>query len=128
MNWFEGFINLVRTISDILTAGIAITAFSLLLYALTFNLRDRVARSIALIMFCVVIVFSAEALGGIASDANSLEIWLRIQWVGVILLPPTYLHFSDALVETTGRPSRWHKCGCPPSRGPRRWPRDRRCH
>ena len=109
MNWFEGFINLVRTISDILTAGIAITAFSLLLYALTFNLRDRVARSFALIMFCVVIVFSAEALGGIASDANSLEIWLRIQWVGVILLPPTYLHFSDALVETTGRPSRWRR-------------------
>ena len=109
MNWFEGFINLVRTISDILTAGIAITAFSLLLYALTFNLRDRVARSFALIMFCVVIVFSAEALGGITSDANSLEIWLRIQWVGVILLPPTYLHFSDALVETTGRPSRWRR-------------------
>lgn len=109
MNWFEGFINLVRTISDILTAGIAITAFSLLLYALTFNLRDRVARSFALIMFCVVIVFSAEALGGIASEAKSIEFWLRLQWVGVILLPPTYLHFSDALVETTGRPSRWRR-------------------
>lgn len=109
MNWFEGIINLVRTISDILTAGIAITAFSLLLYALTFNLKDRVARSFALILLCVVIVFSAEALGGIASEANSIEIWLRIQWVGVILLPPTYLHFSDALVETTGRPSRWRR-------------------
>jgi hypothetical protein len=109
MNWFEGFINLVRTISDILTAGVAITAFSLLLYALTFNLRDRVARSFALIMFCVVIVFSAEALGGIASEAKSIEFWLRMQWVGVILLPPTYLHFSDALVETTGRPSRWRR-------------------
>lgn len=109
VNWFEGFINLVRTISDILTAGIAITAFSLLLYALTFNLRDRVARSFALILICVVIVFSAEALGGIAQNPNDMEIWLRIQWVGVILLPPTYLHFSDALVETTGRPSRWRR-------------------
>lgn len=109
MNWFEGLINLVRTISDILTAGIAITAFSLLLYALTFNLKDRVARSFALILLCVVIVFTAEALGGIASEVNSIEIWLRIQWVGVILLPPTYLHFSDALVETTGRPSRWRR-------------------
>jgi len=108
-NWFEGFINLVKTISDILTAGIAITAFSLLLYALTFNLRDRVARSFALILLCVVIVFTAESLGGIAENSNDLEIWLRIQWIGVILLPPTYLHFSDALVETTGRPSRWRR-------------------
>ncbi len=109
VNWFEGFIDLVRTISDILTAGIAITAFSLLLYAFAFNLRDRVARSFALILICVVIVFSAEALGGIAGNPADLETWLRIQWVGVILLPPTYLHFSDALVETTGRPSRWRR-------------------
>ncbi|OJX47235.1 MAG: hypothetical protein BGO78_17350 [Chloroflexi bacterium 44-23] len=109
VNLFESFIGLVRTISDILTAGIAITAFSLLLYALTFNLRDRVARSFALIMICVVIVFTAEALGGITQNPSDLEVWLRIQWVGVILLPPTYLHFSDALVATTGRPSRWRR-------------------
>jgi hypothetical protein len=109
INWFEGFINLIKTINAILTAGIAITAFSLFLYALTFNLRDRVAKTFALILLCVVIVFSSEALGGISSSAANLEIWLRIQWVGVILLPPTYLHFSDALVETTGRPSRWRR-------------------
>jgi hypothetical protein len=35
----------LRNLNDLLTAGIAITAFSLLLYALSFNLRDRVARS-----------------------------------------------------------------------------------
>ena len=105
----DGLIDLVRTISEILTAGIAITAFSLLLYALTFNLRDRVARSFAIIMVCVVIVFTAEALGGISNTSSNIETWLRIEWVGVILLPPTYLHFSDALVETTGRPSRWRR-------------------
>jgi len=37
-------ISVVRTISQILTAGIAITAFALLLYSLTFNLKHRVAR------------------------------------------------------------------------------------
>ena len=108
-SWLEGLINLVRTISEILTAGIAITAFSLLLYALTFNLRDRVARSFAIILVCVVIVFTAESLGGISNAVGDIETWLRIEWVGVILLPPTYLHFSDALVETTGRPSRWRR-------------------
>lgn len=108
-NWIDGFINLVRTINDILTAGIAITAFSLLLYALTFNLKDRVARSFAMILICVVIVFTAESLGGIAVDVNNIEFWYKVQWLGIVLLPPTYLHFSDALVATTGRPSRWRR-------------------
>jgi hypothetical protein len=109
VNWIDGFINLVRTINDLLTAGIAITAFSLLLYALTFNLRDRVARSFAMILVCVVVVFLAESLGGIAVDENNIEFWLKFQWLGIVLLPPTYLHFSDALVATTGRPSRWRR-------------------
>lgn len=109
VNWQEGLINLIRTISDILTAGIAITAFSLLLYALTFNLKDRVARSFAAILFCVVIVFTAESLGSIAIHPQEIDAWLRIQWIGIILLPPSYLHFSDALLATTGRPSRWRR-------------------
>ncbi|MDO9088063.1 MAG: histidine kinase N-terminal 7TM domain-containing protein [Anaerolineaceae bacterium] len=109
VNWIDGFINLVRTINDLLTAGIAITAFSILIYALTFNLKDRVARSFAMILVCVVVVFTAESLGGIAVDENNIEFWLKLQWLGIVLLPPTYLHFSDALVATTGRPSRWRR-------------------
>ena len=109
INWFDSLISLVRTINDILTAGIAITAFSLLLYALTFNLKDRVARSFAMILVCVVVVFTAEALGGIAVVDANIEFWLKLQWLGIVLLPPTYSHFSDALVATTGRPSRWRR-------------------
>ncbi len=45
----------LETFSEILTAGIAITGFSLLLYALAFNLRDRVARTFALILIFTVI-------------------------------------------------------------------------
>lgn len=96
----------LRTINELLSAGIAITAFSLLLYALSFNLRDRVARSFAIILFCVVIVFVSEALSSVAQDNRQLEFWLRIQWIGIVILPAAYLHFSDALLATTGRPSR----------------------
>ncbi len=96
----------LETLNQILTAGIAITAFSLLVYALTFNLRHRVARSFAIILFCVVIVFSGDALSSAATAAFDVEFWLRFQWVGIIILPAAYLHFSDALLETTGRPSR----------------------
>ena len=96
----------VRALNSFLAAGIAITAFSLLLYALSFNLRDRIARSFTLILSCVVIVFVGEALTSVARSPDQLEFWLRLQWVGIIILPASYLHFSDALLATTGRPSR----------------------
>ena len=99
-------ITILQTLNQLLTAGIAITAFALLLYALTFNLRDRVARSFALILVCVVIVFVGDAIGSTATSPRDLQFWLRLQWVGIAFLPATYLHFSDALLATTGRPSR----------------------
>jgi hypothetical protein len=94
------------SINEFISAGIAITAFSLLLYAFTFNLRDRVARSFAIILICVVIVFVGDAIAGTAATTWGLELWLRLEWVGIVFLPAAYLHFSDALLETTGRPSR----------------------
>ncbi len=96
----------LKMLNQLLTAGIAITAFSLLLYALTFNLRDRVARSFAIVLVCVAIIYVGEAVGSIAETSTDLTFWLTFQWVGVILLPIAYLHFSDALLTTTGRPSR----------------------
>jgi hypothetical protein len=103
---YDLLVNALRTFNEFLTAGIAITAFSLLLYALTFNLRDRVARSFALIMVCVVIVYVGDAIGSVASTPQQVQFWLQFQWPGIIFLPAAYLHFSDAVLATTGRPSR----------------------
>jgi len=103
---YEAVISGLRTLNQLLTAGIAITAFSLLLYALTFNLRDRVARTFAMIMVCVVIVFVGDAIGSSSATPADREFWLRMQWFGLAFLPATYLHFSDAILATTGRPSR----------------------
>jgi hypothetical protein len=107
--WITGWLAATHTTSQILTAGVAITAFSLLLYSLTFNLRDRVTRSFALITCFLVIVFTAESIGSTTTEPVELELWLRLQWVGIIFLPSAYLHFSDALLSTTGRPSRWRR-------------------
>jgi len=59
----------LHTISQILTAGVAITAFSLLLYALVFNLRESVVRSFILILSCVVVVNTAESIAGASGQA-----------------------------------------------------------
>ena len=104
--WSETFLAGIQTLNQILTAGIAITAFSLFLYALSFNLRDRVARSFAIILLCVVVIFTTEALQDNSISIETLDMLLRLQWFGLVFLPAAYLHLSDALLVTAGRPSR----------------------
>ena len=102
-------ISIFDSINGLLTAGIAITAFSLLIYALSFNLREQVTITFAVIMFAVMIVFVGEAIGSVANTSNQLAFWLHLQWVGIIILPAAYMHFSDAILATTGRSSRWRR-------------------
>ena len=104
--WMQDLLTGIITVNQILTAGIAITAFSLFLYALSFNLRDRVARSFAIILLCVVIVFTSEALQSASSSPQVIELFLRLEWFGIIFLPPAYFQLSDAVLVTTGNPSR----------------------
>ncbi len=96
------FISGLKFINQLLTAGIAITAFSLLLYALTFNLRDRVARTFALILICIVIVFVGDAISSVVNLDKQLQLWLQLEWLGITFLPACYFHFSCAVMATTG--------------------------
>ena len=91
---------------QILNAGNAITAFSLLFYALTFNLRERTARILALLLGCLAIVYATDVLAGTAILESEKAIWLRAQWLGISFVPAAYMHLSDALLAATGRPSR----------------------
>ena len=104
--WTESLLAALQGLNQILTAGIAITAFSLFLYSLSFNLRDRVARSFAIILLIVVVVSTTEALQSREVSNWGLETLLRLQWLGIVYLPAAYLHLSDALLVTAGRPSR----------------------
>ncbi len=97
--------HLLQTLNPILTAGVGILALSLWFYALAFNLRDRVALSFSLILMALVLTYGGEALGAVAPPQEAVPA-LMLSLLGVTFLPPTYLHFSDALLATTGRPSR----------------------
>ena len=44
-------------------------------------------------------------VGSIRAAGN----WMRVQWVGIAFVPAAYLHFSDALLRTTGALSRWRR-------------------
>jgi hypothetical protein len=100
------FVASLVVLNQILEAGNAITAFSLLTYALTFNLRERVARSTALLLGSLTLVYFGDVMAGLTSAPQEVEAWLRISWLGLAILPASYLHLSDTLLEATGRPSR----------------------
>jgi len=93
-------------LNQILTAGNTITAFSLLLYALTFNMREKVARSLAVLLACVTVVYFGDMLVATTDFPAQTEVWLRLQWLGISFVPAAYLQLSDALLAATGRPSR----------------------
>ncbi|MFP3854650.1 MAG: histidine kinase N-terminal 7TM domain-containing protein [Anaerolineales bacterium] len=94
-----------QTFNQILDAGNAITAFSLLLYSLTFNPRELVARSFALLLGAITMAYFGDVLVSTSDPGSAQEVWLRLQWLGVTFFPAAALHLSDALLASTGRPS-----------------------
>lgn len=102
----SGINTVLKTINDILTAGIALTAFSLFIFALTFRLHDRLTLSFTLILICITVIFAAAAFVLIPQSSTMLNVLLHLYWVGLVFLPAGYFNFSDALLTLTGRPSR----------------------
>lgn len=99
-------ITVLQTLSQILASGIVITSFSLLLYALTFNLRERVARAFAVLTALVTAVYFCDVMISTLGSPSAVLLWLRFQWLGIAFVPAAFLHFSDAVLASTGRPSR----------------------
>ncbi len=110
-NWLLSLLSALATFNRFLVVAEVISAASLLMYSLTFNLRDRVARSWNVLLAAVAIVSLCDVASGVVQSDAAAEVWVRLQWLGIALIPGASLHLSDALLATTGQPSR----------GRRRW-------
>lgn len=97
---------LLAFINEILAVGIVIIAASLLLYNLTRNLNNRVARASGVVLACVTSVYMVDAFASLGPDLEALRFVGRLQWVGITFIPAALFHVSDALLATTGLPSR----------------------
>ena len=97
---------LLLTVNETLTAGNAIIAVSLLLFNLTRNLNNRVAKTSAVVLACVAVAYVADAFISLEPDNAAHEIASRLQWMGIAFIPAAMYHLSDALLATTGLPSR----------------------
>ncbi|NLX11485.1 MAG: hypothetical protein GXY36_17715 [Chloroflexi bacterium] len=96
----------LQLLNETLTATIVIVSASILLYNLSQHTGDRVTRASSIVLFCVTLTYVGDVLVSLDPGGTYLEAWLRFQWIGIALLPAALFHLSDALLATTGRPSR----------------------
>lgn len=94
--------DLLALFNDILEAVIVIFGSAVVLYNLGRSLRDPVMRAFCALITFVVIAFLAELLVSRTIVSDSVEGFLRFQWLGIALVPAAQFHLSDALLSTTG--------------------------
>jgi hypothetical protein len=102
----EFVLSVLELVNETLTATIVIVSASILLYNLAQHTRDRVTHTSAIVLFCVMLAYLADVFVSLEPGEQYLEAWLRFQWLGIAFVPAALFHLSDALLATTGRPSR----------------------
>lgn len=98
--------SLLKLINETLAAAIVIVAASILLYNLTRNRYDRVARTSSVLLACVTAAYVGDVFISLGPGLGTFQSTLRLQWVGIAFMPVATFHLSDALLATTGLPSR----------------------
>ncbi len=102
----DDFLTVLELINETLITTIVIVAVSILLYNLARGTQDRVTRTSSVVLLCVIFAYLSDVFTSLDPNGKYLEIWLRFQWIGIAFVPAALVHLSDALLATTGRPSR----------------------
>jgi GAF domain-containing protein len=105
------FVTFLDLLNETLAAAIVVVSASMLLYNLSRNWRNRVARSSAYVLACITAAYLCDIFVTLGPSAGTWEAILRLQWVGIAFLPATMFHLSDTLLATTGLPSRGRRRG-----------------
>ena len=93
--------SILTSLNVLASSILAILAFSLLAYTLTYNFRNTVARRYALVLLCVMVVYSCDVALDRVATAESAARWLRLQWLGIAGMPAAAYLFSVAVLATT---------------------------
>ncbi len=100
--WFGiTLLDVLRALFLASTSVVAILAFALGVYALYFNFRSAVARRYAYLSLSVLVVYAVDVALHRVTDLDSAEFWLRLQWVGIGVLPAVYYRFATGVLQAT---------------------------
>lgn len=97
---------LLILLNETLAAALVVMAASLLLYNLSRNLNDTVTRASSILLACVTFAYVVDVFVSLEPSSAAYETALRLQWIGIAYMPAAMFHLSDALLATTGLPSR----------------------
>jgi hypothetical protein len=98
--------NVLSVINLFLSSANVIIVFALLVYILTHDPRHPVTVSFCILMGFLNVVYLGDITHISTTSLGTALLWLRVQWLGVAFVPAAYLHFSDALLRSTGSLSR----------------------
>lgn len=96
----------LEVLNEILATAIVVLATSLLLYNLTRDLHNRIARTSGAVLACVTWAYVCDVFNSLNPEASVALAVVRLQWLGIAFIPSALFHLSDALLATTGLPSR----------------------
>jgi hypothetical protein len=97
-----GLASWLALINDVLQASVVIFGSGVVLYNLPHWRQDRVTRSFSNLIFFVVVVYFSELLVSRTQLPVSAELLLKFGWLGIVFVPASQFHLSDALLVTTG--------------------------
>ncbi|MFN2137771.1 MAG: hypothetical protein ACK2UK_17570 [Candidatus Promineifilaceae bacterium] len=95
--------------NDVLEATIVIFGMAVVLYNSNRLSRSPITRSFMLLIIFVVLVYLSELLVSRIVVPDSAEMWLRIGWIGIAMVPAAQFHLSSALLATTGKLPNWRR-------------------
>ncbi len=97
--------------NPILLSVNVIIGFSLFVYVFAHNFRSPVAQAYCALTAFVTLVYIVDLGLDRVLSREAAETWLRLQWAGIAFVPAAYLHFSEAILRTTGSQSRLRRVG-----------------
>ena len=65
-------ISVLSVLNQFVIVAVVITAISMLLYTLTFNLQDRVAQAMNVLLACVTLIYLSDVVASVATEKLSL--------------------------------------------------------
>ncbi|MBK8028731.1 MAG: hypothetical protein IPK17_04325 [Chloroflexi bacterium] len=96
----------LELMNETLAAAIVVIAASLALYNLTRSFDNRVARTSGIVLGFMTIAYLVDTFTALGPTPGTYQAMLRVQWIGIAYMPVALYHLSDALLATTGLPSR----------------------